>query len=92
MENSDSTSPERALFCREEEEVVCLDIYDTFQGRVALPAASRKSFPEAADASCRPWKWGIFPGAGDGTTRPWKWALFLGAAPEDAFLGAGEML
>ena len=38
MENSDSTSLERALFCQEEE-VARLDIYGAFQGRVALPAA-----------------------------------------------------
>ena len=45
MENSDSTSPERALFYREEEEVVRPDIYGAFQGRVALLAASRNHFP-----------------------------------------------
>ena len=61
MENSDSTSPERALFCREEEDGGRPDIYSIFQGRVTLPAAPRNGFPG-----------GAFPGAADGTGRPWK--------------------
>jgi len=56
MENSDSTFPERALFCREEEDGVRLDIYCAFQGRVALLAAPRNGFPGAADGTSRPWK------------------------------------
>ena len=48
--------PQRALFCREEEEVVHPDIYGAFQGWVALPAAPRNGFPGAADATSRPWK------------------------------------
>ena len=32
MENSDSTSPERALFCREEKDGARRDIYGAFQG------------------------------------------------------------
>ena len=44
MENSDSTSPERALFCREEEEVVRPEIYGAFQGQVALAAPLEKIF------------------------------------------------
>jgi len=39
MENSDITSPERALFCREDEDGGRPDIYCAFHGRVALPAA-----------------------------------------------------
>jgi len=50
MEFSDSTSPERALFCREEDGARP-DIYCAFQGRVALPAASRNGFPGAAGTS-----------------------------------------
>jgi len=30
------------------------DIYGAFQGRVALPAAPRNGFPDAADATSRP--------------------------------------
>jgi len=54
MENSDSAFPERALFCREEEDGAHLDIYCAFQGRVALPAAPRNGFPGAADATSHP--------------------------------------
>jgi len=54
MEFSDSTSPQRALFCREEEDGTRLNIYGAFQGRVALPAAPRNGFPEAADATIHP--------------------------------------
>ena len=48
MKNSDSTSPERALFCREEEDGGGPDIYCAFQGRVALPAAPMNGFQGAA--------------------------------------------
>ena len=41
MKFSDSTSPERALFCREEKDGGRPNIYDIFQGRVTLPAAPR---------------------------------------------------
>ena len=46
--------PQRALFCQEEEDGTRPDIYGTFQERVALPAAPRNGFPEAADATSRP--------------------------------------
>jgi len=39
MEFSDSTSPERALFCREEEDGGRQDIYCAFQGQMVPPAA-----------------------------------------------------
>jgi len=54
MEFSDSTSPKRALFCREEEEGARSDIYCAFQGRVALPATPRNGFLGAGGATSRP--------------------------------------
>jgi len=46
--------PERALFCREEEEVMRPDIYGAFLGRMPLPAVPRNNFPGAADPTSRP--------------------------------------
>ena len=54
MENSDSTSPERALLCREEEDGGWPDIYWAFQERVELPAAPRNGIPGAAGGINRP--------------------------------------
>ena len=91
MENSDSTSPETSLFCREEEEGACQifmvlfrggwhyqpPLEMVFQGRLMPPAAPENG----AHFSGR-----LMAPAALGNR------IFRGAAPEDAFPGAGELL
>jgi len=96
MENSDSTSPERALFCREEEDGGRPDIMLSrggwhyqpplemvFQGRLMPPAApeNRPHFQGRLTAPPASEKEPCFQGR-----------MVPSPAPEDAFPGAGQLL
>ena len=83
MKNSDSTYPERALFCREEEDDGRPDIYYAFQGRLVPPAApeNMSHFQGRLTAPAAPEKEPCFQGR-----------MVPSPSPEDAFPEAGQLL